>query len=133
MTTASAGVRERDVTTDTEAGFAAAVAVNGMTKRGIIEELLARHRKCTYRESETIVNVMFDEMAKALASGERIEIRGFGSFGVKKRLAREGRNPKTGAAVKIEAKRIPFFRAGKELKLEVNGAEAPKTRPRAAR
>jgi integration host factor beta subunit len=104
-----------------------------MTKRGIIEELLTRHHKFTHRESETIVNVMFDEMAKALASGERIEIRGFGSFGVKKRRAREGRNPKTGVAVKVEAKRIPFFRAGKELKLEVNGAETPTPHARAER
>jgi integration host factor subunit beta len=104
-----------------------------MTKRGIIEELLTRHKNSTHRESETIVNVMFDEMAKALARGARIEIRGFGSFGVKKRRAREGRNPKTGAAVRVEAKRIPFFRAGKELKLEVNGAENSTSLARAAR
>ena len=104
-----------------------------MTKRGIIEELLTRHQHFTARETETIVNAMFDEMTNALARGARIEIRGFGSFGVKKRKAREGRNPKTGVAVKVAAKRIPFFRAGKELKLEVNGAEAPKARNRAAR
>jgi integration host factor subunit beta len=107
-----------------------------MTKRGIIEELLTRHQHFTYRESETIVNAMFDEMAKALASGARIEVRGFGSFGVKKRRARQGRNPKTGVAVKVDAKRIPFFRAGKELKLEVNGAQSSqvsKARARAAR
>jgi len=104
-----------------------------MTKRGIIEELLTRHQNFTHRESETIVNAMFDEMARALASGERIEIRGFGSFGVKRRRARQGRNPKTGAPVKVDAKRIPFFRAGKELKLEVNGAGSPQTRKRAAR
>jgi integration host factor subunit beta len=104
-----------------------------MTKRGIIEELLTRHQNSTHRESETIVNVMFDEMAKALARGARIEIRGFGSFGVKKRRAREGRNPKTGVAVKVEAKRIPFFRAGKELKLELNGAENSTSVARAAR
>jgi len=106
---------------------------DGMTKRGIIEELLARHQNFTHRESETIVNAMFDEMAKVLANGDRIEIRGFGSFGVKKRRARQGRNPKTGAVVKVEAKRIPFFRAGKELKLEINGAETFKAQPRAAR
>ena len=105
----------------------------GMTKRAIIEELLARHQNFTHRESETIVNAMFDEMAKALATDKRIEIRGFGSFGLKKRRARQGRNPKTGAAVKVEAKRIPFFRAGKELKLDVNGAETSKAQPRAAR
>lgn len=104
-----------------------------MTKRAIIEELLTRHQKFTNRESETIVNAMFDAMARALASGARIEIRGFGSFGVKKRRAREGRNPKTGAQVKVEAKRIPFFRAGKELKLELNAAEVSTARARAAR
>src|SRR6201993_1237639 len=91
-----------------------------MTKRGIIEELLARHQKYSHRQSETIVNAMFEEMANVLARGERIEIRGFGSFGVKQRRARQGRNPKTGATVAVAAKRIPFFRAGKELRAEVN-------------
>ena len=113
-------------------GFAAPCD-RGMTKRAIIEKLLTRHQNFTHRESEAIVNAMFDEMAKALAGDKRIEIRGFGSFGVKKRRARQGRNPKTGAAVKVEAKRIPFFRAGKELKLDVNGAEISKAQPRAAR
>jgi integration host factor subunit beta len=94
-----------------------------MTKRGIIDELLARHQNFSHRQSETIVNAMFDAMAGVLAHGDRIEIRGFGSFGVKQRRARQGRNPKTGAAVKVDAKRIPFFRAGKELRIEVNGAE----------
>ncbi len=94
-----------------------------MTKRGIIDELLARHQNFSHRQSETIVNAMFDAMAEVLAHGDRIEIRGFGSFGVKQRRARQGRNPKTGAAVKVDAKRIPFFRAGKELRIEVNGAE----------
>jgi integration host factor beta subunit len=94
-----------------------------MTKREIIEELLARRQKFTHRESETIVNAMFDAMANRLASGERIEIRGFGSFAVKRRRARQGRNPKTGQLVRVDAKRIPFFRAGKELRIEVNGAE----------
>ena len=65
---------------------------------------------------------MFDAMVTVLARGERIEIRGFGSFGVKQRRAREGRNPRTGQPVAVQAKRIPFFRAGKELKVEVNGA-----------
>jgi integration host factor subunit beta len=95
-----------------------------MTKREIIEELLARQRTFTYRESETIVNAMFDAMAGSLTRGERIEVRGFGSFAVKQRRARQGRNPKTGELVKVGAKKIPFFRAGKELRIEVNGAEA---------
>jgi integration host factor subunit beta len=93
-----------------------------MTKREIIEELLARRQGFSHRESETIVNAVFDAMSHALARGERIEIRGFGSFDVKQRRAREGRNPKTGEVVAVAAKRIPFFRAGKELKVEVNGA-----------
>src|ERR1700686_70968 len=93
-----------------------------MTKRGIIEELLARHQKYSHRQSETIVNAMFEEMAQVLERGGRIEIRGFGSFGVKQRRARQGRNPKTGELVAVEAKRIPFFRAGKELRVEINDA-----------
>ncbi len=94
-----------------------------MTKRAIIDELLSRHQSFTHRESETIVNAMFDAMTNVLARGQRIEIRGFGSFAVKNRRARQGRNPKTGALVKVAAKRIPFFRAGKELRSEINGAE----------
>ena len=95
-----------------------------MTKRGIIEELLSHRQNVSHREAETIVNAIFDEMAKVLARGNRIEIRGFGSFAVKNRRARQGRNPKTGAVVVVEAKRVPFFRAGKELRLEVNGGAA---------
>src|SRR5260370_35910082 len=91
-----------------------------MTKRGIIEELLTRRQGLSHRESETIVNAMFDAMMTALARGERIEIRGFGSFGVKQRRAREGRNPRTGQPVAIEDKRIPIFRTGKEHQVEVN-------------
>ena len=93
-----------------------------MTKRGIIEELLARRQQISRRESEATVNALFDAMAKVLACGDRIELRGFGSFAVKERRARPGRNPKTGAMVAVEAKRVPFFRAGKELRSELNGA-----------
>jgi len=93
-----------------------------MTKRGIIEELLARRQGFSHRESETLVNAMFEAMAQMLEQGERIEIRGFGSFGVKQRRARQGRNPRTGELVAVEAKRIPFFRAGKELRVEINDA-----------
>jgi integration host factor subunit beta len=101
-----------------------------MTKRGIIEELLARRPKFSHRQSETIVNAMFEEMASVLARGGRIEIRGFGSFGVKHRRARQGRNPRTGDMVAVEAKRVPFFRTGKELRAGLNGAEHdPETRP----
>jgi integration host factor subunit beta len=94
-----------------------------MTKREIIDELLTRRHTFTHRQSETIVNAMFDAMANSLMRGERIEIRGFGSFAVKQRSARQGRNPKTGQQVKVDAKQIPFFRAGKELRIDVNGSE----------
>jgi integration host factor subunit beta len=93
-----------------------------MTKRGVIEELMERRPGCTYRQSEAVVNAMFEAMTAALERGDRIEVRGFGSFGVKNRRARQGRNPKTGGLVEVAAKRIPFFRAGKELRVEVNGA-----------
>lgn len=94
-----------------------------MTKREIIEELLARRPRFSHRQAETIVNAVFDAMASVLARGERIELRGFGSFGVKQRCARQGRNPKTGVAVTVDAKCIPFFRAGKELRIEINDAQ----------
>ncbi len=93
-----------------------------MTKREIIEELLVRQQGLSRRQSETIVNAMFAAMAEGLGRGDRIEIRGFGSFSVKRRRARQGRNPRTGQAVAVEAKCIPFFRAGKELKAELNAA-----------
>ena len=99
------------------------MSAKSMTKREIVEELLARRQTFTHRQSETIVNAMFDAMANALVRGDRIEIRGFGSFAVKQRRARQGRNPKTGQLVNVDAKYIPFFRAGKELRIEVNGAE----------
>jgi integration host factor beta subunit len=102
-----------------------------MTKRDIIEELLARRQGVTHRDSETIVNAMFEAMAEVLERGARIEIRGFGSFGVKDRRARQGRNPKTGSVVEVRAKRIPFFRAGKDLRVEVNGAADPAHKRRA--
>jgi integration host factor subunit beta len=92
-----------------------------MTKRGIIDELLIRHPGISYRDSEILVSMMFDAMTRGLMAGQRVELRGFGSFGVKLRHARRGRNPKTGAPVEVAAKRIPFFRAGKELRVKVNG------------
>jgi len=92
-----------------------------MTKRGIIVELLARRPGISNRDSETIVNTIFDAMMRGLADGERIEIRGFGSFSVKQRRARRARHPKTGAPLEVAAKRIPFFRVGKELRVKLNG------------
>ncbi|MCE2391210.1 MAG: integration host factor subunit beta [Proteobacteria bacterium] len=87
-----------------------------MTKSELIERvaLLAPH--ISKKDTETVVNTVFESLVSSLKSGERIEIRGFGSFQVKLREAREGRNPKTGEEVEIPAKRTPFFKVGKELK-----------------
>jgi integration host factor beta subunit len=95
-----------------------------MTKRGIIDELVVRRQGMTYRDSEILVSAMFEVMTQGLVGGCRIELRGFGSFGVKVRGARQGRNPKTGALVIVAGKRVPFFRAGKEFRVKVNGPAA---------
>jgi integration host factor subunit beta len=74
---------------------------------------------------EAAVDVVLDEISTALAQDGRVELRGFGAFSVRKRDARTGRNPRTGATVKVAAKRVPFFKPGKELRLKVNGGEEP--------
>jgi integration host factor subunit beta len=93
----------------------------GMTKRDLIEEVAKGFPQLARRDAEVVVNAVFDTMTDALVRGDRIEIRGFGSFVVKQRHAREGRNPKTGAVVPVDAKRVPFFKVGKELRLRVDG------------
>ena len=94
-----------------------------MTKSELIDRLAAQFPQLVAKDAELAVKMILDAMAESLAKGERIEIRGFGSFAVKQRRARQGRNPKTGQLVSVDAKKIPFFRAGKELRIEVNGAE----------
>ena len=96
-----------------------------MTKRDLIDEINQRFPHLSHRDAEVIVNSIFDAMVDALGQGDRIEIRGFGSFVVKHRRAREGRNPKSGEIVSVAAKRVPFFKVGKELRLRVDG-KAPK-------
>jgi integration host factor subunit beta len=90
-----------------------------MTKRDMIEKLTGQDG-LSLKEAERVVNTMFDSMTEALASGDRVEIRGFGSFQVRERKARQGRNPRTGETVQVRAKRFPFFKAGKELKDRVD-------------
>ena len=94
-----------------------------MTKRDLIEEMVRQHPRYSRRDAEVIVNSVFSSMAEQLRRGGRIEIRGFGSFVVKQRQSREGRNPKTGRIVAVPAKRVPFFKVGKELKLRVDGKQ----------
>ena len=91
-----------------------------MTKRELIEAVINERSSIPRREAEALVNSVFASLAEALARGERIEIRGFGRFIVKRRNAREGLNPKTGEVVSVMAKRVPFFKAGKELKQRVD-------------
>jgi integration host factor subunit beta len=95
-----------------------------MTKRALIEEVVRLYPRYSRRDAEVMVNAVFGSMADALRRSERIEIRGFGSFVVKNRRSREGRNPKTGMTVSVAAKRVPFFKVGKELKLRVDGKPA---------
>jgi integration host factor subunit beta len=92
-----------------------------VTKRDLIEEVARLYPRFSRRDAEVIVNAVFENMTNALARGGRIEIRGFGSFIVKQRHAREGRNPRTGAVVSVTAKGVPFFKVGKELRLRVDG------------
>lgn len=78
-------------------------------------------RRLSQREVERLVNTIFEEITDALASGNRVELRGFGAFSVKKRDARVGRNPRTGEAVEVEEKHVPFFKTGKLLRDRLNG------------
>jgi integration host factor subunit beta len=91
-----------------------------MTKAELIEEV-SRVVEMTRKESEVIVDAIFASVVRALRAGDKIEIRGFGSFRTRQRQPRVGRNPKTGARVEVPAKRIPYFKPSKELKDLVNG------------
>ena len=90
-----------------------------MTKAELIEEV-SRVVDMTRKDSEVIVEAIFDSVVKSLRTGDKIEIRGFGSFRTRQRQPRVGRNPKTGARVEVPAKRIPYFKPSKELKDLVN-------------
>ena len=92
-----------------------------MIKSELIQEIAMRHPHLFHRDVERIVNTIFDEITNAMAEGNRVELRGFGAFSTKERDARMGRNPRTGAPVKVEAKRVPFFKTGKELRERLNG------------
>ena len=95
-----------------------------MTKADLIEEV-SRVVEMTRKESEIIVEAIFDSIVRSLRSGDKIEIRGFGSFRTRQRQPRIGRNPKTGARVEVPAKKIPYFKPSKELKDVVNSSAVP--------
>ena len=101
-----------------------------MTKAELIEEV-SRAVEMTRKDSEQIVDTIFDSIVHALRTGDKIEIRGFGSFRTRKRQPRIGRNPKTGAKVDVPAKKIPFFKPSKELKDLINTLHPDGTGPAA--
>ncbi|MCP5370328.1 MAG: integration host factor subunit beta [Hyphomicrobiales bacterium] len=91
-----------------------------MTKSELIARLAEANPHLYQRDVERIVTTIFDEISDALASGDRVELRGFGAFSVKARNSRVGRNPRTGEAVEVEAKYIPYFKTGKQLREKLN-------------
>jgi integration host factor subunit beta len=92
-----------------------------MTKSELILRLAELNPHLYQRDVERIVSTVFEEITQALASGDRVELRGFGAFSVKRRDQRVGRNPRTGEAVKVDAKAIPYFKTGKQLRDRLNG------------
>jgi integration host factor subunit beta len=91
-----------------------------MTRSDLVEELAARFDQLTQRDAELAVKTILDAVSDALVRGQRIEIRGFGSFSVTRRPPRLGRNPRSGEAVQIPAKRVPHFKPGKALREDVD-------------
>ncbi|HVE72448.1 MAG TPA: integration host factor subunit beta [Thermoanaerobaculia bacterium] len=98
-------------------------AVGVMTKAELVDEV-ARVVQLTKKQAETIVNIVFDSIVDSLRAGQKIELRGFGSFRLRSRKSRTGRNPKTGEKVEVPSKKIPYFKPGKELKELINKALA---------
>ncbi len=99
-----------------------------MLRSELIARLAEENPDLKSEDLERVVGVILDEIADALARGDRVELRGFGAFSVRQRKARTGRNPRTGETVEVEAKAVPFFRPGKELRARVNGGNDPESR-----
>ena len=91
-----------------------------MIKSELVQRIADRNPHLYLRDVEKIVNAILDEITKALSRGDRVELRGFGAFSVKRRDARVGRNPRTGVHVKVEEKAVPFFKTGKEMRERLN-------------
>ena len=101
-----------------------------MTKSELIAQLAEANPHLYQRDVERIVTTVFEEVTAALARGDRVELRGFGAFSVKRRPPRVGRNPRSGEAVQVAEKVVPFFKTGKELRARLNqGAGAPAPQP----
>ncbi len=91
-----------------------------MIKSELVIKIAEKNPHLYHRDVERIVNRVFDEITHAMRDGNRVELRGFGAFSAKERQARQGRNPRTGAAVEVTEKRVPFFKTGKELRQRLN-------------
>jgi integration host factor subunit beta len=94
-----------------------------MTRSDLVQKLAEKNPHLMQKDVERIVNTIFDEITVALARGDRVELRGFGAFSIKKREARAGRNPRTGQTVSVAEKIVPFFKTGKQLRDRLNGKE----------
>ncbi len=105
-----------------------AFIINDMLKSELISKLANENPHLRQEDLERVVGVILEEIGNALARGDRVELRGFGAFSVRKRAARKGRNPRTGEPVDVPAKAVPFFKAGKELRARVNGGIDPEAR-----
>ena len=92
-----------------------------MIRSQLIQKIAEENPHLFQRDVENIVNTIFEEITGAMARGDRVELRGFGAFSVKKRDARLGRNPRTGESVEVEQKHVPFFKTGKLLRDRMNG------------
>ncbi len=92
-----------------------------MTRSELITRIAQQNPHLYHRDVERIVATVFDEIINALTNGNRVELRGFGAFSIKKRNARVGRNPRTGESVMVDAKSVPFFKTGKQLRDRLNG------------
>jgi integration host factor subunit beta len=92
-----------------------------MTRSELVQRIADNNPDLYLRDIERIVSIFFEEITDALARGDRVEIRGFGAFSVKKRDARTGRDPRTGESVDVEEKYVPFFKTGKQLRERLNG------------
>jgi integration host factor subunit beta len=96
-----------------------------MLRSELVTKLAAENPHLFHGDVERVVDTVLEEITRALENGDRVELRGFGAFSVRSRGARQGRNPRTGESVSVDAKHAPFFKAGKELRARLNGGVDP--------
>ena len=92
-----------------------------MIRSELVQKLMDENPHLSQSDVERVISTIFEEIIKTMANGGRVELRGFGAFSVKQRSSRQGRNPRTGAAVSVEEKHVPFFKTGKLLRDRLNG------------